>query len=74
MEFAKQLKDTLHYALSQLSQPVSDYGGFCAKTEYEVRTFKNFIRNGVANVTHITRRDPAPRAAGETATKATTQQ
>jgi len=58
-------KDTLfYYALSQLSQPVSDPGGFCAETEYEVRTYKNFIRNGVANMTHITQRNLAHRAAG----------
>ena len=53
----KKSENFHYYSLSQLTQKCSGSGWFCAKTEYEVRTYKNFIRNGVANMTHITRKD-----------------
>jgi hypothetical protein len=53
----KKSENFHYYSLSQLTQKCSGSGWFCAKTENEVRTYKNFIRNGVANMTHITRKD-----------------
>jgi hypothetical protein len=53
----KKTENFHYYGLSKLTQKFSGSGWFCANTEYEVRTYKNFIRNGVANETHITRKD-----------------
>jgi hypothetical protein len=53
----KKSENFHYYSLSQLTQKCSGSGWFCAKTENEVRTYKNFIRNGVDNMTHITRKD-----------------